>query len=165
MRTLIKLAVGLLFLALIGMLVWRGFSVREPSYQGRSMSVWLEDYNRAGAVDKTGPVDEAIRAMGTNTLPHLLAHLKRKDSPLKRRLFLLAEKHHLAFFPPPRRTPFLSPATTDSISFPRALSAQGVWTDCQTAHPRAAGTVPECEHTAGGRFGVILNRAGGDSRF
>ena len=74
------------------------------------MSVWLEDYNRAGAVDKTGPVDEAIRAMGTNTLPHLLAHLKRKDSPLKRRLFLLAEKHHLAFFPPPRRTPFLSPA-------------------------------------------------------
>ena len=104
------MAVALLFMAAIGMLVWQVFSLREPSYQGRSMSVWLEEYNRAGALDKTGPASEAIRAMGTNTLPHLLVHLKRKDSPLKLRLFLLAEKHHLAFAPPPRQTPFLSPA-------------------------------------------------------
>ena len=105
------MAVALLFLATIGMLVWRVFSVREPSYRGKSMSVWLEEYNRAGALDKTGPASEAIRAMGTNALPHLLAHLKRKDSPHALRLFLLAEKHHLAFLsPPPRQTPFLSPA-------------------------------------------------------
>jgi hypothetical protein len=113
----------ILCLAAISGLVWRTVPVREPSYQGKSLTEWLEEYNRARALDKTGPVDEAIRVMGTNTLPYLLAHLRRKDSPLKRMLFLFAEKHHLAFLPPPRRTPYLAPALL-------ALKALG-----QTAKP------------------------------
>src|SRR5438046_569426 len=110
MRTRAKIAVGLLFLAAIGVLMWRVSSAREPSYQGKSLTEWLEEYNRAAAFDKTGPASEAIRAMGANTLPYLLAHLRRKDSPLKLRLFLLAEKHHLGFLPPPRQTPYRSPS-------------------------------------------------------
>jgi hypothetical protein len=105
-----RVTVGLLFIGVTGWLVWMGFLVREPSYQGKLLTAWLEEYNRAEAMDKTRPVSEAIRAMGDRTLPFLLRYLKKKDSSLKLKLFLLTEKQRIIRFPPPRLDPYLSPA-------------------------------------------------------
>ena len=48
---------------------------------------------------KTEPVSQAIRAMGTNSLPFLLAHIKRPPSPLRVKLFALLGKQRLVKLP------------------------------------------------------------------
>lgn len=72
---------------------------REPVYHGKRLSQWLDEYNRAGGMDKTGPISDAIRAMGTNTLPFLLAHIKHTESPLKGKFFSLIGKQHWVKLP------------------------------------------------------------------
>jgi HEAT repeat protein len=85
----------LLLLALLFVSAWFLFAPCEPSYHGRKLSEWLDDYNQAGSIDKAQPVFEAIRAMGTNALPFLLANLKHQDSPLKMKFYALAANQHL----------------------------------------------------------------------
>jgi hypothetical protein len=78
------MAVAVLLVAIVGVLVWlvRFPPEHEPVYQGRTLTQWLDKYNRAGALAKTEPVSQAIRAMGTNILPFLLAHIKHINAPL-----------------------------------------------------------------------------------
>ena len=83
---------------------------REPKYQGKRLSQWLEEYDRTGAMEKTGPASEAIRAMGTNALPHLFAHIKHRDSPLKQKFFGLVQKQHWLKLPPYRENRYFSAA-------------------------------------------------------
>jgi HEAT repeat protein len=84
---------------------------KEPSYHEKSLSAWLSEYNRAGAMDKTRPAEEAIRRMGEEALPHLIARLKAEDSAFKLRFLLLARKWHVHLFPAPRGEPrLLAPA-------------------------------------------------------
>jgi len=68
---------------------------REPVYQGKALSDWLEEVNRAGSLNKTGPASNAIRAMGTNALPFLLAHIEHEEPALKIHLAKLAQKQSL----------------------------------------------------------------------
>jgi hypothetical protein len=106
-------ALALLFVVGIAVLAWHACSVREPSYQGRSLTKWLDEYNRAGAMDKTGPVSEAIRAMGTNSLPFLLTYLRQKDPRWKSELINIshfAQRRGYKGIPGLRRTQYLSPA-------------------------------------------------------
>ncbi len=56
---------------------------REPVYQGKRLSKWLADFNRAGRGQTNQEAEDAIRQIGTNALPFLVADLCRKDSPLK----------------------------------------------------------------------------------
>ncbi len=53
----------------------------EPTYEGRRLSLWLEELtgNPPGS-PRRAAAEEAIRHMGTETLPHLLVYL-RKDPP------------------------------------------------------------------------------------
>ncbi|HTA29647.1 MAG TPA: HEAT repeat domain-containing protein [Candidatus Cybelea sp.] len=81
------------------MLGWKTLRPTEPSYRGRRLSEWLDEYNRAGSPDKTGPVSEAIRAMGTNSLPFLLANMEHSDSPLSRKFFSLVQKQNWVKLP------------------------------------------------------------------
>jgi len=82
----------------------------EPEYQRKRLSQWLEEYDRTGAMDKTGPASEAIRAMGTNALPYLFAYIKHRDSPLKMKFFGLVQKQHWLKLPPYRENRYFSPA-------------------------------------------------------
>lgn len=50
---------------------------REPQFQGRRISLWLEDY----AAQKPGQVSQAMREIGTNALPYVVQQLERNDSP------------------------------------------------------------------------------------
>ncbi|MDB6019136.1 MAG: domain containing protein [Pedosphaera sp.] len=67
----------------IGLSGWLGR--REPKYQGRTLSGWLE--LGARGVPKAGDnVQEAMRHMGTNSLPFLLEMVRAKDSAAKKKV-------------------------------------------------------------------------------
>ena len=79
---------------LLGWLVFRPTEPKEPSYQGRKLSEWIDEW--AETTWKITPsLDDkatsqaakvAVKVIGTNALPILLEWLKAKDSPLKSRL-------------------------------------------------------------------------------
>jgi hypothetical protein len=91
--------VVLVTLVILGWMSWAALHSREPEYKGKRLSAWLDEYNKAGSMDKTKPASEAIRAMGTNCLPFLLANIKHRDSPLKQKLLKLVAKQHLIRIP------------------------------------------------------------------
>jgi len=74
----IGLIVGLL--ALLAVLI----PPREPSYDGRKLRAWLHELAGDHDFDDNSPAPLAIRHIGTNGLPILLAELRYKDSTPKR---------------------------------------------------------------------------------
>jgi len=69
-------------LALAG---WFVFHVREPAYQGKKLSHWLRQLELAQDVESIEwqASARAVRAMGTNTLPWLIAPLRTSDPQWK----------------------------------------------------------------------------------
>ena len=91
--------VALVTLVIIGLVSWETLRPHEPEYKGKRLSAWLEEYNTAGSMDKTKPASAAIRAMGTNCLPFLLANIKHNNSPLKQKIIKIVGKQHLIKIP------------------------------------------------------------------
>ena len=60
-------------------------SQREPSYQGKRLSVWLEEayHEGLGSTDAPARADEAVRAIGKRAIPRLLKMVEAKDSRVK----------------------------------------------------------------------------------
>ena len=120
MEKRLKIALAILFLAVIGVVGWLGLKSTQPVYQGKHLDRWLDEYNRVGSMDKTEPVSKAIRAMGTNCLAFLLAHIKHTESPLKQKLIAILQKQKLV------RLPFYGadPYQSTSVLALRALDSQ-----------------------------------------
>ena len=91
----IRSILAILLLVGLGLIAWRTSRSREPGYQGKRLSQWLDEYNRAGSAVEAKLASEAIRAMGTNSLPFLLAHIKHTNSPIQERIFGLFRKQSL----------------------------------------------------------------------
>lgn len=53
---------------------------REPSYQGKSLSSWLEQVDYGQPADRREAARRAIRAMGTNALPWILREFDERGS-------------------------------------------------------------------------------------
>ena len=68
---------GILLVAGTGAVIVKNnfFYPREPDYQGRRLSNWLADIHYKQPQEKRTKAGEAIRRMGTKTLPFLLADL------------------------------------------------------------------------------------------
>jgi len=64
----------------------------EPIAQGKPLSVWLEDLPFGQPIEGRQRAQEAVREMGTNALPALLARLSSKDLPIKLKLIELLGK-------------------------------------------------------------------------
>ncbi len=80
----------------------------EPVYQGRSLTLWVSDFNR-------GPVEykkarEAILAIGTNSLPVLLDLLQRPEEPWQNNWIRRINRLRLV-----RLKPRLSPPYPDQV--------------------------------------------------
>ena len=76
---------AVLFVALLGGLVWMLSRPVEPFYQGKPLSTWLEEINVHGwPGDTNQPAYVAFRAMGTNAIPVLLKIIQSYDSPFDR---------------------------------------------------------------------------------
>jgi HEAT repeat protein len=54
---------------------------REPSFQGKGINAWLDDY----AAYTNTPYQEAIHQIGTNAIPYVLDRLAQNDSPFRKR--------------------------------------------------------------------------------
>ena len=71
----------------VGFLLWRSPYLGEPSFDGRTLTMWLEfrarppgakpPYNSTGWKD----TDEAVRAIGSDGIPTLLKMIRAKDPP------------------------------------------------------------------------------------
>lgn len=98
----VHIAFALSFVALAGVIAWQVLHLREPVYQGKRLSSWLEAYKLHGVAGvetwqvrgEQQKADEAVRQAGTNALPTLLRTLWAKDSALKLKLMDLAGRQH-----------------------------------------------------------------------
>ena len=98
MQKWLKRALAVLLLLIVVFAAWLLTRPREPEYQGRSLSAWLDDYNRTGT-EGAEQASTAIRAMGTNCLPYLITHIKHNPSPWTVKLVLLLSKQHVIKLP------------------------------------------------------------------
>jgi len=95
-------------LAILALLGWLAFHSSEPSYQGKSLSAWLDQawQNQEGTyeffsdIHLDTPSARAIRAMGKDALPSLLRMAHTRDTPLRRALGELSEHHPWLGFHP-----------------------------------------------------------------
>src|SRR5713226_3480304 len=89
---------AVLFVALLGGMVWILSPPAEPAYQGKPLSAWLNEYNgMPGDINQTALV--AIREMGTNAIPALLKIIKADDPPFQRMMSELNRKQSMVHFP------------------------------------------------------------------
>jgi HEAT repeat protein len=93
------------FLIAVGVLVWWAWPQKEQTYQGKPLSFWIDQYQAhllargdSEPALKRNQAQAAIREIGTNALPALLAMVSKKDSPLKSRLLTLARKQSFIKF-------------------------------------------------------------------
>ncbi len=78
---------GVLLALVLGLLVWRASGPREPVFEGRTLTSWLDHH--VASSDARPPynspgwkkADEALRAIGTDGIPTLLQMIRAKDPP------------------------------------------------------------------------------------
>jgi hypothetical protein len=78
----ILIAAVCLAAVVVAFVVWPG--EREPEYQGRKLSEWLEPYNDVG--DDEARV-AAIKHIGTNALPFLLSWMQYEPPPWRESIY------------------------------------------------------------------------------
>ena len=90
----------LLVAVLAALLFWPAAGSREPIYEGRTLTSWLDHHVASTAADPpyNSPgwkkANEALRAIGTNAIPTLLEMIRAKDPPLTLlKLLRLAERY------------------------------------------------------------------------
>jgi hypothetical protein len=110
MRRRLLIGFGVVAVFVIGWFAYDASRPREPVYKGKQLSQWLDEYNRAANLTETEPAAEAIRAMGTNALPFLLANLKHNESPLQQKLRDLCWAQHFVTPPFPQYFPYYGPS-------------------------------------------------------
>jgi hypothetical protein len=107
MRKRSNILLAILFVAVLGGIAWRMLRDREPVYQGKSLTSWLEQFqaddppqSEAEHLRAQTEAREAIRHCGTNALPTLLRMTRARDSALEIKVLALAGKQSLISFHP-----------------------------------------------------------------
>ena len=95
MRKRVYIALAVLLVILAGVSAWQVLRLREPVYQGKPLSAWLERLSKATKDDERDRATTAIRHIGTNALPLLIERLRAQDAPLKLLIMTWAEKQKL----------------------------------------------------------------------
>lgn len=102
MRWPVKIVLAVVLLALASIICWQVLRVREPVYQGRTLSPWLQEYVSADSLpltdEKTATMNRAgnaVRHIGTNAVPFLVAMAGAKDSFLKRVIIIVVRNQSI----------------------------------------------------------------------
>jgi hypothetical protein len=99
MRKRVHIALAVLLVMLAGVSAWLGLREREPVYQEKRLSFWLENLHRERMARRQDERDvEAIRQIGTNALPVLIKRLHAQDTRLKQLIMTWAKKQRLVHF-------------------------------------------------------------------
>jgi len=75
------------FVVLLGLLVSGVFRSREPEYEGKKLSEWVEMYPSFGLPGDADLAARGVRAIGSNGIPFLLKWLEYEPSPLRQKFF------------------------------------------------------------------------------
>lgn len=97
MKSRSKIGLAISVVLVLGAILWLAFQRenREPSYQGKPLSVWLKDFDAAQGSAEYAAAQSAIQHFGTNVVPRLIYYLRRKDPPFYARWINLKAKLHL----------------------------------------------------------------------
>ena len=98
MRKRIHVTLTILLMILASVIGWQELHLREPVYQGRRLSVWLEILHREKLAHLDDRAEQAIRHIGTNALPVLIERLRAHDTPLKQLIMKWAQKQAFVHF-------------------------------------------------------------------
>ncbi|HEY3856874.1 MAG TPA: HEAT repeat domain-containing protein [Verrucomicrobiae bacterium] len=136
----------LLGVVMAGLIVWH-FKPTEPSYQDRSLSSWLREWS-ASYYDRSNSAAVAIREIGSNGIPILLAQMTQKQSPNQRKLWRFIGKFAPDALNPIYRISARSVAAAEAINllgpeaktaFPTLTNLMFVHAHCITASIALAG--------------------------
>ena len=93
-----KMVLTVLLLLMGGVIAWGVLRTREPDYQGRTLSAWLEDARMDWDSPKADPRTEtALRAMGPRALPALVNLVRVRESLFRKALMELSSPYRLGF--------------------------------------------------------------------
>jgi HEAT repeat protein len=88
-----KMVLAVLLLLMGGVIAWEVLRTREPDYQGRTLSAWLEDARMDWDSPKADPRTEtALRAMGPRALPALVNLVRVRESLFRKALMELSSR-------------------------------------------------------------------------
>lgn len=79
--------IGLLLAGLVGLIVWQASGPREPVFEGRTLTSWLDHHVASSEANPPygspgwKKADEALRRIGTNAIPTPLVMIRAKDPP------------------------------------------------------------------------------------
>jgi hypothetical protein len=83
----VEIVAGLLLAVAVGLVFWRVSGSREPVFEGRPLSNWLDHHVASSSANPPygspgwKKADEAIRHIGTNAIPTLLEMIRASDRP------------------------------------------------------------------------------------
>jgi HEAT repeat protein len=93
MKATQKIIGAVLALAILAALSIFIFQSREPSYEGKSLSNWLQDWDNsfgspglAFPSDRVATAENAIRQMGSRSVPHLRKMLRTRDTAIRQKV-------------------------------------------------------------------------------
>jgi hypothetical protein len=92
---------GALIVAALTVVIWKASTPSEPSYDGRKLSVWLDEFLQFPVnqmVDPNTSQVQAVRAMGTNAIPWLLYQLRPSSSTWQWKLNQLLNRQQVIKF-------------------------------------------------------------------
>ncbi|MDB6035523.1 MAG: repeat-containing protein [Verrucomicrobiales bacterium] len=98
MKKRFRILICVLLAGIFGLFLWGMTRPSEPVYEGKSLSVWLEKHVPNTSADPPfgspgfKKADEALRRIGTNGIPTLLAMIRAHDTPFKLKVVELARK-------------------------------------------------------------------------
>jgi HEAT repeat protein len=99
MQKRLRTVLAVVLLAVLGAVAREGLRTREPEYQGKRLSQWMECFsvNRMGSLgaDDLRLPRAALAQAGTNAIPVLLHMLQAEESLVSRTMSLLSRQHIL----------------------------------------------------------------------
>src|SRR5437870_9613787 len=134
------------------------FRSREPVYQGRPLSAWLEDldYGRPSfRREAVGQAEAAVRQIGTNAVPFLVGMMRCKDSPFRKKMIALCSKQSFIKFP------FRPPA--DTLQWRGALGIYSLGPVGKAAIPELINLLTNQHTWIRGRAAMALGKIGPDA--
>lgn len=84
-RRTILLLIGVPSVLLLGLLVAGAFRSREPEFEGKKLSEWVEMYPIWGSPGDRARAEAGVRGIGTNAVPFLLRWLAYEQPPWRAR--------------------------------------------------------------------------------
>ena len=79
---------------------WILMNSRQPTFQGKPLSYWLDRYQNVSGYGPDVEADVAVRHIGDAAIPELLRLLRSRESDLSIRWSRFAFQRHLTKTPP-----------------------------------------------------------------